>query len=99
MGNYSKDRLALIAQGIAGGHKLWSYEDTGAIGSVQEAEGFITDGADMGMDTGDYVIIHARNADQGTGPTAVVRGAAVVSVTDTGGSATFGLSVLVGDTS
>lgn len=95
MGNYSKDRLSLIAQDLAGGGKLWTYSDTGSSGNIIESAGFITDGADMGMDTGDYVLVHAT--DGNTNKTTL--GSSVVSVTDTGGSATLGLSVLIGDTS
>ncbi len=96
MGNYSKDRLTLIAQGIAGNNKVWFYNDTGAIGNVTEQAGFVTDANDMGMDTGDFVFIKATDG----GANKTVRGAAVLTVQDTGSSqGTLGTSILVGDTS
>jgi hypothetical protein len=95
MSGYVKNNLRLIAQGITGG-KLWDLTDTGAIGDVQEAAGYITNAGDMGMDTGDYVVVHATDGVL----TKVVRGSAVMIVQDTGATqGTLGLSVLVGDTS
>lgn len=95
MGNFSKDRFSLIAQGITGS-KLWDYTDTGAIGSIQEDAGFLKNAGDMGVDTGDFVIIHATNG----GTTQVVYGSAMSVVQDTGATqGTAGLAVLIGDTS
>ena len=95
MGNYSKDRLSLIAQGLAGGAKIWHYTDTGLGSNIAESAGFITDGHDMGCDTGDLVFMKATdNARNNT-----VTSTAFVSVTDTGNSATLGAITLVGDTS
>lgn len=95
MSSFSKDNLRLIAQGITGG-KLWDLNDTGAIGDVQEAAGYITNASELGLDTGDYLLIHARDG----GGTRVVRGSAMMIVQDTGATqGTVGLSVLVGDTS
>jgi hypothetical protein len=95
MSSYSKDRLALIAQGITG-HKMWNYNDTGAHGDVIEAAGYVTNAGDMGMDTGDFVLVRATD---GTN-TKIVRGSAMMIVQDTGATqGTLGLSVIVGDTS
>lgn len=97
MGNYSKDRLVLIAQGIAGNQKIWFYNDTGGIGTVDEnAVGFITNADDMGVDTGDLVFIKATN---GVGNKAV-HAAAFLTVQDTGATqGTIGAVTVVGDTS
>ena len=96
MGNYSKDRLALLAQGLTGRHKLWAYEDTGAIAGITEADGFITDADDMGMDTGDLVFIKATDGVKSK----VVHAASMIVVQDTGAtSGTVGLNTIIGDTS
>ena len=95
MSGYDKNKLALISQGITG-HKVWSYSDTGDLGDIQEAAGFVNNAGDMGIDTGDMVYIRMTSG----GTTRVVRGAAMLSVQDTGATqGTVGLSVLVGDTS
>jgi hypothetical protein len=95
MGNYSKDRLALIAQGIAGNQKIWFYNDTGAIGTVDEnAAGFIQNANDMGVDTGDLVFVKATNG----GTNNAVHAAAFLSVTDTGAATTQGTIGAVGVT-
>lgn len=95
MTTFDKNRLTLISQPIAG-KKRWAYTDTGAIGDIVEVAGFFANAKDMGMDTGDFVEIHATDG----GLTKVVRGAAMQSVQDTGTTqGTVGLSVVVGDTS
>ena len=96
MGTYSKDRLILMHQGLSGGGKVWSYSDTGAVGGLVEVAGYVSDGHDMGVDTGDFVYLHTG---KGATDALTTRGASFVSVTDTGNSATIGLSVLIGDTS
>lgn len=91
MGNYSKDRLALVSQGIVG-HRSWHYTDTGTIATIV-ADGFITDGYDMGMRVGDPVQVY----DSTLGVTYQTR----VSVAqDTGASqVTLDGQVVVSDTS
>lgn len=95
MAGYNKDKLALISQGIVG-HKVWAYTDTGDIGDIQEVAGFVTNGNDMGMDSGDMVFVRMTAG----GTNRMVRGAAVQNTTDTGGTqTTIGLGTVVGDTS
>lgn len=95
MTTYSKQRLTLVHQPIAG-PKTWSYWDTGAIGDISEVAGFFANAKDMGMDTGDFVFIRANDG----AATDVVRGAAMSVVQDTGATqGTVGLSVVIGDTS
>lgn len=109
---FNKDKLALIAQGIGGTHKVWSYSDTGLlIADVNEVAGFFTVGRDCGMRHGDRVQITEgdtglfANTANGNAGGENVGGrrqyiATVFSHTDTGATqVTLGLSVLVGDTS
>lgn len=96
MSSYDKNKLALIAQGLAGKGKVWVYQDTGDIGDVQESAGFVSNGNDMGMDSGDFVFLRMH----GGGRQRAVYGAAVQSTSDTGATqTTIGLGVLIGDTS
>ena len=95
MTSFVKNNLRLIAQGITGG-KLWDLQDTGAIGDLQEVAGYITNASELGMDTGDYVVVHATDGVL----TKVVRGSAMMIVQDTGATqGTLGASIVVGDTS
>ena len=94
MTSYSKDRLKLVSQGITGG-KVWHYSDTGAIADVADVAGFFTNASDMGVDTGDLLLISANDGQL----TKVVRGAAFFSVQDTGATqGGVGPSTLLGDT-
>lgn len=95
MAGYDKNKLALIGQGITG-HKVWSYQDTGDFGDIQETAGYVSNAGDMGLDTGDFVYVKATAG----GTTRIVRGSAVMIVQDTGATqGTLGLTVVVGDTS
>ena len=95
MTSYSKDRLKLIAQGITGS-KIWAYEDTGILADIEESAGFFTNAGDMGIDTGDFLFLKAKDGILNK----TVRGAAIGIVQDTGATqGTVGLSVLIGDTS
>jgi hypothetical protein len=95
MTTYNKNRLSLVSQAIAG-PKGWVYTDTGAIADIVEVAGFFANAKDMGMDTGDFVEIRANDGFL----TKVVRGAAMLTVQDTGATqGTVGLSVVIGDTS
>lgn len=94
MGNYSKNRLRLVSQGITGG-RIWYYDDTGAIGTIAEAAGFFSNAGDMGVERGDLVFVRASS---GTG--AIISGHGVVSISDTGASqGTIGAATTVADTS
>lgn len=94
MTTYSKDRLKLVSQGITGG-KIWHYTDTGAIADVADVEGFFTNASDMGVDTGDLLLISATDGVL----TKVVRGAAFFKMQDTGATqGGVGPSTLLGDT-
>lgn len=46
----------LIAQNIMGTRKLWFYASTDAAGTV-DASGYITDGYNLGMRAGDFVLV------------------------------------------
>ena len=95
MSSYTKDKLSLVFQAIAG-PKTWLLSDTGVIGDVAEAAGYITNAKEMGMDTGDFLFIRANNGQL----TQAVHGAAMSIVQDTGATqGTVGLNVLIGDTS
>ena len=95
MTSYSKNKLSLIGQGITG-HKIWSYEDTGILADIEEVAGFFSDAGDMGMDTGDFLFLKAKDGILNK----TVRGAAMNKIQDTGATqGTVGLSVLIGDTS
>ena len=95
MTSYDKNRLKLIAQGIVGS-KIWAYEDTGILADIEEVEGFFTNAGEMGMDTGDFIFIKAKDGILNK----TVRGAAMAKIQDTGAThGTVGLSVLIGDTS
>ena len=95
MGNYSKDRMRLIAQGITGG-KVWFYDDTGAMSTVGDVVGFFADAGDMGVDTGDFIFLQAT----GGANNKSIRGAAFASgIQDTGASqGGTGPVTLIGDT-
>ena len=95
MTSYSKQKLSLIAQGITGG-KIWYYEDTGILADVEEVAGFIANAGEMGVDTGDFLFLKAKDGTLNK----TIRGAATNFVQDTGATqGTVGLCVLIGDTS
>ena len=75
MANYDTAKFNLRQQSIAG-RRSWTYEDTGPVADVVVA-GFVTDGAQKGCDSGDYVeyIDTSRK---------IVYGLKVNNVTDTG---------------
>ncbi len=95
MGNYSKDRMRLIAQGITGG-KIWYYDDTGAMSTVADTAGFFQDAGDMGVDTGDLVFMQASGA---TNDKRVQAASFAAGTQDTGATqGNVGPSTLIGDT-
>ena len=109
MATFNKNKLALIAQSIAG-PSTWAYTDTGLlIADVSEVAGFFTTGYDCGMRKGDRVFI--TEGDTGIydalpmnkgGNTGGRRqyAATILSIVDTGATqVTLGLPVLIGDTS
>ena len=53
---YSKNNLALIAEGIGGRGSLWHYTSADAIATVNTAA-YISDGDAMGLKVGDTVIV------------------------------------------
>jgi hypothetical protein len=54
MATFDKNKLALTGQGIAGRPRDWSYWDTGVlVADINEVDGFITNGYDIGMRKGD----------------------------------------------
>lgn len=94
MTSYSKDRLSLSHQPIAG-PKSWIYTDTGVVTDITDVVGFFANAGDMGMDSGDFVEVRASNG----ATTRVVYGAAVNNVLDTGTTqGTVGVATLIGDT-
>ena len=95
MGNYSKDRLKLISQGIGGGGRLWHYQDTGTTATVVDVSGFFANAYDMGVRDGDFLIVQATN----NVANFQVHGAAFALVKDTGATqGQVGPSTLIGDT-
>jgi hypothetical protein len=91
MANYQSANFNLRAQSIAG-RKEWVYEDTGPLSDVV-ASGFVSDGAQKGCDSGDFV----KYYDTSRG---IEYGLRVSNVTDTGNSqVTLDGQVIIGDTS
>ena len=94
MGNYSKDRMRLVSQGITGG-KIWYYDDTGTVATVTDVAGFFQDAGDMGVDSGDLMFVQATDIARNL----QVHGTAFNSVQDTGATqGGTGPAVLVADT-
>lgn len=90
MATYSKDKLRLISQGVTGG-KVWSYTDTG---TVADTAGFFANAGDMGVDSGDLILVGGL-----AGTSRRVYGAAFAPVQDTGATqGTTGPATLIGDT-
>jgi len=97
MAVYSKDRLRLVSQGIVGG-KVWYYDDTGLNTAVGDVAGFFSNAGDMGVDTGDLLIIQARGGGAGTA-NAQIHTAAFTATQDTGATqGATGPVTLIGDT-
>lgn len=91
MADYQSANFNLRTQHIAG-RKAWTYEDTGPVADVVAA-GFVTDGAQKGCDSGDFV----EYTDTSRG---IVYGLRVSNVTDTGSTqVTLDGQVIIGDTS
>lgn len=91
MANYDSSKFNLRQQTVAG-RKSWTYEDTGPVTDVVAA-GFVTDGANKGCDSGDFVeyVDTSRK---------IVYGLKVSGVVDTGATqVTLDGQVIVGDTS
>lgn len=94
MSSFVKNNLRLISQGITGG-KVWQYTDTGAIGDVADVAGYFTVAGDMGVDSGDLILISANNGNT----TRLVFGAAFGPVQDTGATqGSLGPQTTLGDT-
>jgi len=94
MSTYDKNRLMLVAQGITGG-KTWHYYDTGAIADIVDVAGYFTNAGDMGVDSGDFILIHANNGYTNR----LVYGSSFAPMQDTGATqGTVGPQTLVGDT-
>lgn len=91
MADYQSANFNLRSQSIAG-RKHWDYSDTGPISDVV-AEGFVSDGAIKGCDSGDLVEYHDTSRN-------IVYTLKVSKVTDTGNTqVTLDGQVVVGDTS
>lgn len=94
MSSFVKNNLALVSQGITG-HKSWNYYDTGVIADIADIAGYFTVAGDMGVDSGDFITIHANNGNTNR----IVYGAAFAPVQDTGATqGTVGPNTLIGDT-
>jgi hypothetical protein len=95
MSSFVKNNLALVSQGVTG-HKVWDYYDTGAIGDIQDVNGYFSQAGDMGVDSGDLIFIHANNGYTNR----IVYGAGFQPVQDTGASqGSVGGGTVIGDTS
>lgn len=95
MSSFVKNNLRLISQGVTGG-KLWDYTDTGAIGDIQDVNGYFAQAGDMGVDSGDMIFIHANNGYTNR----IVYGAGFQPVQDTGATqGSVGGGTVIGDTS
>jgi hypothetical protein len=94
MSGYDKNKLALIAQGLAGKGKVWVYQDTGDPADIAEGSGYFANGNDMGMDSGDFIFIKMSRG----GGRRDVFGTSVQSTSDTGGTqSSGGKQILIGD--
>jgi hypothetical protein len=94
MGNYSKDRMRLVGQGLTGG-KIWYYNDTGTVATVADVAGFFQNAGDMGCDSGDLIIVQAVD----NYANKQVHATSLATVQDTGSSqGTTGPATLIGDT-
>jgi hypothetical protein len=95
MSTFVKNNLRLISQGVTGG-KLWDYTDTGAIGDIQDVNGYFAQAGDMGVDSGDLIFIHANNGYTNR----IVYGTGFQPVQDTGATqGSVGGGTVIGDTS
>ena len=91
MATYQSANFNLRQQTIAG-RKSWIYEDTGPLSDVVGA-GFVTDGAQKGCDSGDYVE-YTDNSRR------ITYGLRVSALTDTGATqVTLDGAVIISDTS
>lgn len=74
---------ALIAQGIGGVGKVWQYRSTDA-GTSVDAAGYFTNGVDLGMTTGDGIIVVDTDASPVEGAMAFVNavGASSTDITN-----------------
>lgn len=52
---------ALIAQGIGGGHRVWSYKSTDAVADVDNTD-YFTNALELGMQETDRVIVAETDA-------------------------------------
>ena len=55
-----------VAGGLSGGRSIWFYEDEDDVATVR-VDGYFTDGYDLGMRTGDLVIVLDNDASPITG--------------------------------
>lgn len=94
MSSFVKNNLALVSQGITG-HKIWDYYDTGSIADVQDVNGYFGPAGDMGVDSGDFVFVHANNGYTNR----IVYGGGFAPISDTGTTqGTVGPLTVIGDT-
>lgn len=56
----------MVAQGVAGGRKLWIYTSTDAVSDVR-VSGYFTNGYSLGMRAGDIVLVLDNDASPVTG--------------------------------
>ena len=97
MSSYTKNNLKLISQGITGG-KIWHLTDTGVIADVADVAGYITNAGDMGVDSGDLILVTANNGSGASGDRRV-HAVAFGPVQDTGATqGTLGPATVIGDT-
>lgn len=88
----SNPPVLLTDGGVGGGSmRIWCYESTDA-STVVDADGYITNAADLGMQAGDLVIVRDTDAS----PTAVT--SHVVSAINSNGSADLSDGVSIGVT-
>jgi len=94
MSTFVKNNLKLTGQGITG-HRTWHYSDTGAIADVVDVAGYFAQAGNMGVKTGDLILISATD-----GTNSLITYGAGVSVSqDTGATqVTVGPSTVLGDT-
>jgi hypothetical protein len=94
MTSFVKNNMKLISQGVTG-FKIWHYSDTGVITDIVDTAGYFTLAKQMGVDTGDLVMISASD---GTA-TKSIRSAGFSIVQDTGETTgTVGPATMIGDT-
>lgn len=82
---------ALVAQGIGGAGKVWTYSSTDA-STVVDADGYITNGSDLGLTAGDTVFVLDSDASP------LAKTSHTVSAVTAGGAADLSNGVDIGTT-